>query len=83
MVITDRTRKVPWGSLGNFRAIGMGEVAATSDNDGSIIARTTAASSPHGLKVHVTDAQIGLAAIVGSPNVRLVPGVRRYPFWRE
>jgi hypothetical protein len=83
MVRTDRTRKVLWGRSENRCAIGKDQLGATSRNDESVIARTTAASSPHGLKAHVADGLIASCFIIGSPHARLVPRVRRYSFWRE
>jgi hypothetical protein len=83
MVRTDRTRTVLWGRSGNRCAIGKDRLDATSRNDKSVIRRTTAASSPHGLKAHVAGGQIASCSIIGGPHARLIPRVRRYSFWRE
>jgi hypothetical protein len=83
MVRADRTREVLWGRSGNRCAISKDQLDTNSRNDEPVIARATAASSPYGLKVHVADAETDFCFIVGSPNARLIPGVGRYPFWRE
>ena len=85
MAITDRTRKVLLGRSGNRCAIGKNElvVDATSDDDESVIARTSATSSRHAPQAHAADANIGLCLITRSPSAPLIPCVRGHLFRSE